>query len=52
MKKSVSKKSRSRRRAARLRSAERERFLKAEWPAVRARMERLGLVAADLLAEA
>ena len=38
--------------AARLRSAERERFLKAEWPAVRARMERLGLVAADLLAEA
>ena len=34
----------------RLRAAERAQFLKSEWPLVRARIERLGLDAADLLA--
>jgi GntR family transcriptional regulator len=33
----------------RLRRSERESFLAEEWPAIRARMERLGLVAKDLL---
>ena len=36
--------------AARLRATERERFLSAEWPAVRARMERLGITPEELLA--
>ena len=36
--------------AARLRAAERERFLAVEWPAVRQRMARLGIAPADLLA--
>ena len=36
--------------ADRLRQAERERFLSRDWPEIRARMERLGLAAADLLA--
>jgi GntR family transcriptional regulator len=35
--------------AGRLRERERRRFLDEEWPAVRARMERLGIDAADLL---
>ncbi|WP_133366245.1 GntR family transcriptional regulator [Qipengyuania sediminis] len=34
----------------RLRAAERTRFLTAEWPGVRARIERLGLDVTDLLA--
>lgn len=38
--------------AARLRHAEREAFLASEWPAIRARIERLGLSSADLLASA
>jgi GntR family transcriptional regulator len=38
--------------AARLRNAEREVFLASEWPAIRARIERLGLSSADLLASA
>lgn len=38
--------------AERLRSAERVHFLKDEWPAVVARMRRLGIDPADLLAEA
>lgn len=36
--------------AERLRRAEREAFLARDWPEIRAQMERLGLVAADLLA--
>lgn len=36
--------------AERLRRSERELFLAREWPEVRARMERLGIVPADLLA--
>lgn len=35
--------------AERLRRSEREAFLVNEWPQIRARMERLGLVAKDLL---
>ena len=38
--------------AERLRKAERESFLAHEWPEVRARIERLGIVPADLLSEA
>ncbi len=38
--------------AARLRHDEREQFLKAEWPEIRARMERLGIKASELLASA
>jgi GntR family transcriptional regulator len=34
---------------ARLRSAERDQFLKAEWPAIRARMTQLGIDPAQLL---
>lgn len=34
---------------ARLKDSERERFLSEEWPAIRARMERLGLDPAELL---
>lgn len=34
--------------AERLRSAEREAFLRHEWPEIRSRMERLGLAIADL----
>ena len=36
--------------AERLRNAEREAFLRKEWPAVRKRMERLGIAPEDLLA--
>ena len=36
--------------AEKLRRSEREAFLAHEWPAIRARMDRLGLVAKDLLA--
>ena len=36
--------------AQRLRTAEREAFLKDEWPQIRARLDRLDLSAADLLA--
>jgi GntR family transcriptional regulator len=36
--------------ADRLRRSERAAFLAEEWPEIRARMERLGIVAADLLA--
>ena len=35
-----------------LRAAERRRFLAEEWPALRVRLKRLGIEAADLLAEA
>ena len=35
--------------AARLRAAERDQFVKAEWPAIRARMAQLGIDPADLL---
>ena len=35
--------------AERLRESERRRFLEREWPAVRARMERLGIEPAELL---
>lgn len=35
--------------ANRLRDSERRRFLEEEWPAVRERMERLGVTPADLL---
>ena len=38
--------------AARLRDAERERFLGEEWPAIRERAELLGLGSADLFASA
>ena len=34
---------------ARLRDSERTRFLKEEWPAIRARMNRLGIDAAELI---
>lgn len=37
--------------ADKLRRSERELFLASEWPAVRARIERLGLHPADLLAD-
>lgn len=37
--------------AQRLRSSERELFLAQEWPAVRARIDRLGLSLAELLGE-
>ncbi|MEY4237909.1 MAG: hypothetical protein RL339_510 [Pseudomonadota bacterium] len=36
--------------AERLRRSERETFLARDWPEIRARMERLGIAAADLLA--
>ena len=36
--------------AEKLRRSERELFLARDWPEIRARMERLGLSAADLLA--
>lgn len=36
--------------AERLRRSERDAFLSAEWPAIRARMQRLGIELADLLA--
>lgn len=38
--------------AGRLREFERRRFLEEEWPAVRARMDRLGIEPSDLLARA
>lgn len=38
--------------AERLRESERRRFLEHEWPAVRARMERLGIEPAELLERA
>lgn len=38
--------------ANRLRRAERETFLSEEWPEIRARMERLGVSARELLADA
>jgi len=38
--------------AAQLRSAEREQFLKEEWPQIRERMARLGIAPADILDEA
>jgi GntR family transcriptional regulator len=34
---------------ARLRDSERDRFLKEEWPEIRARMQRLGIDAAELI---
>jgi GntR family transcriptional regulator len=37
--------------ADKLRRSERAVFLEAEWPAIRQRIERLGIVPADLLAE-
>ncbi len=37
--------------AEKLRRSERERFLSVEWPAIRGRIERLGISPADLLAE-
>ena len=37
--------------AARLREAERRAFLAEDWPAIRARMARLGLSAAEMLTE-
>lgn len=37
--------------ADRLRRSEREQFLAQEWPAIRTRMDRLGLSAAELLQE-
>ena len=37
--------------ASRLRSAERASFLKEEWPEIRARLDRLGLSAEELLAD-
>ena len=37
--------------AERLRSSEREQFLSVEWPAIRQRMERLGIAPEQLLAE-
>lgn len=36
--------------AERLKRAERETFLSRDWPEIRARMERLGIAASDLLA--
>ncbi|HEU0311004.1 MAG TPA: GntR family transcriptional regulator [Sphingomicrobium sp.] len=38
--------------AARLRSSERDTFIKDEWPAIRDRMARLGIDPADLMAKA
>ena len=38
--------------AERLRERERASFVKHEWPEIRSRIERLGLTASDLLAEA
>ena len=38
--------------AERLRESERRRFLEEEWPAVRSRMERLGIAASDLIERA
>ena len=38
--------------ADRLRAAERTRFVEQEWPEIRARMERLGIDAAELMARA
>ncbi|WP_340588311.1 GntR family transcriptional regulator [Erythrobacter alti] len=38
--------------AAKLRESEREAFLREEWPAIRQRMERLGLDPAELVARA
>ncbi|MFN2099454.1 GntR family transcriptional regulator [Altererythrobacter sp. MF3-039] len=38
--------------AAKLRARERAQFLSEEWPEIRERMERLGISARDLLAEA
>ena len=38
--------------AARLRQSERDTFLSEEWPAIRARIDRLGLAAAELLERA
>ena len=38
--------------AARLRSSERDTFIKTEWPAIRDRMARLGIDPAELLARA
>ncbi len=37
--------------AEKLRRSERERFLSVEWPAIRQRIERLGIAPAELLAE-
>src|SRR6478752_4083644 len=37
--------------AEKLRKAERESFVAEEWPEIRARMERLGIMPADLLAK-
>ena len=37
--------------ASRLRARERDEFLSEEWPEIRARMERLGIAASDLLAD-
>ncbi len=37
--------------AEKLRSSEREQFLAVEWPAIRRRIERLGIAPAQLLAE-
>ncbi|HOB13649.1 MAG TPA: GntR family transcriptional regulator [Novosphingobium sp.] len=37
--------------AEKLRRSERERFLSREWPAIRQKIERLGLTPADLLVE-
>lgn len=36
---------------SRLRESERESFIKQEWPTIRARMQRLGIEATDLLAK-
>jgi GntR family transcriptional regulator len=38
--------------AERLRASERRAFLDHEWPEIRSRMDRLGVVAADLLSDA
>ncbi|MGY8973413.1 MAG: GntR family transcriptional regulator [Sphingomonadales bacterium] len=38
--------------AERLRRSERDTFLREEWPEIRARMDRLGVSASELLAEA
>ena len=38
--------------ANRLRQSEREQFLQVEWPEIRARMDRLGVSARELLADA
>ena len=36
---------------ARLRDSERNRFIKEEWPEIRARMQRLGIDASELIRE-